>query len=232
MKQFAAKGIVLSRTDYAEADRIITFLTQDNGKVRALAKGVRKSQSKLAGGLELFSVSELSFIAGRGELNTLISSRLVKHYSNIVLDLQRTNAAYEAIRLTDKATEDAAEAAYFSLLRSLFAALDEFELNCELTMLWFEMQLLRLSGHSPNLKIDISGDKLSEDASYNFYLDRMHFSPGKSAEGKFTARDIKFLRLGFAAERPHILNQITDSAELSATARPLVRDMIQNFVSS
>ncbi|MEK7561678.1 MAG: DNA repair protein RecO, partial [Patescibacteria group bacterium] len=80
MNRYITKGIVLSRTDYGEADRILSFLTIDHGKVRAIAKGVRKSKSKLAGGIELFSVSDLTLIIGRGELNTLISTRLVRHY--------------------------------------------------------------------------------------------------------------------------------------------------------
>ncbi|MDO8591465.1 MAG: DNA repair protein RecO, partial [bacterium] len=71
MNRYVTQGIVLSRTDFGEADRILTFLTNDHGKVRAIAKGVRKSKSKLAGGIELFSISDLTLIIGRGEINTL-----------------------------------------------------------------------------------------------------------------------------------------------------------------
>jgi DNA repair protein RecO (recombination protein O) len=58
MKTIVTKGIVLTRTDYGEADRILHFLTPDQGKIAGIAKGVRKSKSKLAGGIELFSVSK------------------------------------------------------------------------------------------------------------------------------------------------------------------------------
>src|SRR3989338_4307269 len=117
MKRFVTKGIILSRTDYGEADRILTFLTNDHGKVRAIAKAVRKSKSKLAGGIELFSVSEITIVEGRGEVKTLISTRLVKHYGDIVKDLERTHQAYEFMSMLNKATEDAAEPAYFELLQ-------------------------------------------------------------------------------------------------------------------
>ena len=125
MRRYVTQGIVLSRTDYGEADRILTFLTAERGKIKALAKGVRKSKSKLAGGIELFSVSDLTLILGRGEINTLISSRLARHYGNIVKDLERTKAAYEMMRAVNRATEDGPERTYFELLDKALAALDD-----------------------------------------------------------------------------------------------------------
>jgi DNA repair protein RecO (recombination protein O) len=80
MQQLQTRGIILSRTDFGEADRILTVLTPQQGKLRLMAKGVRKIKSKLAGGIELFSVSDITYIRGKGELGTLISwiaSRLI-----------------------------------------------------------------------------------------------------------------------------------------------------------
>jgi DNA repair protein RecO (recombination protein O) len=230
MKQYRTQGIVLTRTDYAEADRILTFLTPDHGKVRAIAKGVRKSKSKLAGGIELFSVSDLSLIIGRGEVNTLISTRLVEHYGNIVKDLKRTEVGYELIRLSNKATEDGPEPAYFNLLKSAFEALDDTKLDPQLTFLWFNMQLLKLSGHEPNLKTDISGRPLATSATYEFHLDRMRFTPKLSKEGLFTANHIKFLRLGFDAGGPRVLQRVSGVERLAESAQPLVQTMLQSFV--
>jgi DNA repair protein RecO (recombination protein O) len=81
VKSLQTKAIVLSRTDYGEADRILTFLTPHEGKLRLMARGVRKAKSKVAGGIELFSTSDISFLRGRGEIGTLISARLRKYYS-------------------------------------------------------------------------------------------------------------------------------------------------------
>ena len=58
MKQSRTHGIVLTRVDYGEADRIITMLTPE-GKITLMVRGVRRIKSKLAGGVELFSVSEM-----------------------------------------------------------------------------------------------------------------------------------------------------------------------------
>ena len=59
-------AIILKRVDYGEADRILTLLTPDHGKLSLMAKGVRKIKSKLAGGIELFSISTITFAEGRG----------------------------------------------------------------------------------------------------------------------------------------------------------------------
>ena len=94
MNRTITRGIVLARTNYQEADRIITFITPDQGKLRVLAKGVRKSMSKMAGGIELFSISEIGFLKGRGELCMLTSTRLEKYFDTIVQDINRTVYIY------------------------------------------------------------------------------------------------------------------------------------------
>jgi DNA repair protein RecO (recombination protein O) len=68
MRQISTEGIILKRINFSEADRILTVLTSNNGQVSMLAKGVRKSKSKLAGGLEIFSVSEINYIDGKSDL--------------------------------------------------------------------------------------------------------------------------------------------------------------------
>jgi DNA repair protein RecO (recombination protein O) len=195
-----------------------------------MAKGVRKSKSKLAGGIELFSVSDLTFIAGRGEINTLISSRLIKNYGNIVKNIERTNAAYDAIKLINKATEEEPEEAYFQLLQSVFIALDDADLEPALALLWFQMQLLKLSGHSPNLKTDISGAKLEEAAKYSFHPDQMRFDSKSSSQANFTVNHIKFLRIGFGASTPRVLERIEQSNNLANEARPLILAMLKSFI--
>jgi DNA repair protein RecO (recombination protein O) len=125
VKQLLTEGIILSRIEYGEADRIITVLTPEHGKLRLMARGVRRIKSKLAGGIELFSVSDLSYIKGKGEIGTLVSSRLKTHYGSIVQDLSRVQLGYELIKLINKATEDQPDEEYFNLLRESFKALDD-----------------------------------------------------------------------------------------------------------
>jgi DNA repair protein RecO (recombination protein O) len=86
MDNVKTKAIVLRRTNYGEADRILNILTP-MGKMSVMAKGVRKTQSKLAGGIELFCVSDVVVHRGKGDLGVLTSARLVEFYSEIMKDL-------------------------------------------------------------------------------------------------------------------------------------------------
>lgn len=226
--RYTTRGIILTRTNFDEADRIITFLTENRGKVRGIAKGVRKSGSKLAGGIELFSVSDLTFIEGKSEINTLISTRLIKHYGNIVKDLDRANSGYGFIKRINKTTEHAADKEYFDLLEKSFNALDNLNLSLKTLELWFNMQLLKLAGHSPNLLTSASGKKLSVDTKYTFDLDKMAFS--ESSAGRFSANHIKFLRLALSVQNPEILARVEGSEKIADELNQLVETMLKNHV--
>lgn len=228
MKQLATHGIVLMRTDFGEADRIITLLTPDQGKLRLMAKGVRRVKSKLAGGIELFSVSEISFAHGRGDIGTLVSARLLKHFRHIVEDISRTMLGYELIKQLNKTTEDEPEPEYFGLLEQTFAALDDAAISAEVVDVWFGMQLLRIAGHTPNLQTDTAGTKLAASQTYAFDYDHVAFTA--QAGGQFTANYIKFLRLGFSGHQPKTLQNVQGSAELVAVCTPLIRTMAQSYL--
>jgi len=229
MNRIVTKGIVLTRTDFAEADRIISFLTPDHGKVTVIAKGVRKQKSKLAGGIELFSISDLTILKGRGEIYTLMSARLAAHYGNIVKDLNHTNTAYEMIKLTDKLTQDAAEEGYFNLLKRGFEALDDLQLQPEIVSLWFKMQLLKLSGHAPNLRTDASGLKLKR-GSYDFDSDEMRFLAKANGAGSYGTDHIKFLRIAVSAAGPKVLQRIKGSEKLTVAVGPILSSIINSLV--
>lgn len=228
MKQLVTRAIILSRTDYGEADRILTMLTPAYGKLTLLARGVRRVKSKLAGGIELFSVSEVTFIKGRGEVGTLVSTRLLKHYGQIVGNLDRTMLGYDLIKQLHKATEEEPEEAYFDLLSQAFEALNDPGINTDLIKLWFAMQLLRLGGHVPNLQTDTAGNKLQPEAGYEFSFDDSTFRP--NTEGRFAAKHIKFLRLGFAGNVPAVLQHIQGSAGLVEATAALVSTMAATYI--
>jgi DNA repair protein RecO len=224
MKQLVTTAIILSRTDYGEADRILTVLTPSYGKRALIAKGVRKIKSKLAGGIELFSVSEITFIQGRGDVGTLVSSRLVRYYERIVTNLDRTMLGYELIKQLHKATEDETEAEYFDLLHQSFEALNDPEIPIATIRLWFTIQLLRLGGHTPNLQTDDQGAKLLADQTYQFNFDAMAFSPNPQ-HGVFVADHIKLLRLAFAGHTPKVLTAVQGSGKLLVELQPMVQNL-------
>ena len=228
MNQLTTTAIVLSRTNYGEADRIVTVLTPDYGRLRLMAKGVRKVKSKLAGGIELFSVSHISFIKGRGDISTLVSARLERHYGNIVSDITRVQLGYDLIKLLNKTIEDDVEKDYFVLLEQAFYALDDLANSSELVEMWFMAQLLRLGGHMPNLQTDSFGEKLDPHASYEFDFDAMAFV--QHDQGQLTADHIKFMRLIFSGNQPKILRQVSGSDQLVQYCWPLIRRMFADLL--
>ena len=229
MNQQLTTGIILRRTDYGEADRIISLLTPEHGKLSLVAKGVRKVKSKLAGGIELFSVSHITYLAPRtgSGLGTLVSARLDKHYDHIVKDIDRTMLGYDLIKQLDKATEDNPEPAYFELLQQAFEALNDATIDRQLIKLWFDAQLLRLSGHTPNLQTDTAGAKLEAGNHYEFSHDDMSFIA--RPEGGYSTDEIKFLRLIFNGNTPDVLTKITGSEALTQRVDQLVNFMHQQY---
>jgi DNA repair protein RecO (recombination protein O) len=223
MNQLVTTGIVLSRTDFGEADRIITILTPDYGKLRLMGKGVRRVKSKLAGGIELFSVSNITFIHGRSDIGTLISTRLIRHYGHIVNDITRVQLGYELIKTLNKITEDQPEPEYFVLLEQTFQSLDKPAISELLVRCWYIAQLLRIGGHSPNLQTDTAGQQLTEDSTYNFSIDDMSLISHKN--GRLTAEHIKFLRLLFGNNEPKTLQRVAGIERLLVVAVPMIQAM-------
>lgn len=219
-QQIVTKGIVLTRTNFGEADRILTVITPDYGKRRLMAKGVRKVKSKLAGGIELFSVSDITFLPGKGDIGTLVSTRMLNHYSHIVEDLNRTMLGYEILKRLNKVTEDATEPEYFELLLNTLQALDE-GMDISLLEIWFDAQIQTLAGRQPNLSTDQNGNKLEAGKRYAFDSENMTFVP--AGQGSFTTEHIKLLRLIFGLENPQKLGQINEVAKLL----PLCKRILQ-----
>lgn len=228
MRGTVTTGIVLARTNFQEADRIITVLTPDYGKIRLMAKGVRRVKSKLAGGIELFSVSDVTFLPGRKEIGTLISSRLVTHYGDIVQDINRTMLGYELLKRINRVTEDAAGEEYFKLLNHVLAGLNNKDLPAELIELWFTMQLLKITGHSPKLRTDTIGNSLAADKNYKFSYDDMCFLVHK--DGPFRANHIKLLRLGIGTAEPGKLSQVKGTENLASETLLLANTMLTRLV--
>lgn len=193
MKVLKDFGIILRRTEYGEADRIITFLTKDHGKTRAIAKGVRRAKSKMAGGLELFSVSELHYIQGRGDIDTITSTRLHVHFGEIVKHLDRTEQAYAMLKLIDKTVEDHTGQEYFSVLHESLAAIDDVRISVSLVDMSCTMRILQLLGNLPDFSKDSHGDSLNPDIRYEFDFEAISFT--EKSNGPFEKNHLKVLKL-------------------------------------
>lgn len=212
MNHFQTRAIVLKRTDYGEADRIITLLTPNHGKFSTLAKGVRKIKSKLAGGVELFTVNDVVIIQGKGELRTLRSSRMHRHFSRLVEEYPRVQAASDVITQINKATEVESEPEYFELLEIALESLNDRTIPIAVAQFWFKIQLLQLQGRTPNFENDSNGEKLSSGSSYRFNAEEGLLETAQSGLG---VDHIKFGRLALQL-RPLQLNRVGDAEQLAS----------------
>ncbi len=193
MNQYKDTAIVLSRIEYGERDRILTLLTREHGKITVIAKGVRAAKSKLAGGIELFSETEISVVSGRGSMGTLVSARLLRHHGNIVKDLERTSLAYSFLQTLQKMVEDETGQEYYDVLAISLSALGDPEFDYHIVSLWFALHVLRLSGRLPNLAVN-------KGESFDFDHDKQQFQPVEG--GSFSQNDLKALRLCAKASKP------------------------------
>ena len=119
---YRAESITLRRSDLGEADRILTLYTREHGKRRAVAKSVRRPQSRLAGHIELFTHAEV-FLAVGTNLDVLTQATAIEVFPAIADDLARFARASWAAELVDRLTPE--EEADLNFLR-IFSKLYDF----------------------------------------------------------------------------------------------------------
>ena len=146
------EGVILRTIKLGEADRIATIFTRDNGKVRAVAKGVRKTKSRFGARLEPYTRVHLLIYRGRGELDTITSADIVDPFKGLRSDFGRLTAAAALVELVEKITPDRerADSTYDLLLGGLGALSDG---RGSSVVPGFVVKLLSISGYHPQLSV-------------------------------------------------------------------------------
>jgi DNA repair protein RecO (recombination protein O) len=152
---YRTEALVLRRTDFGEADRLVTLLTRDYGKVRAVARGARRPVSKHSGNLELFVAVEVLLARGR-ELDFISQSELRQAHRRVREDLQAASYAYYLVEVADALLEPGdAAGGPFELLRATLGALDAGA-PPRLLAAHYLLKLLDLVGFRPELFVCLS----------------------------------------------------------------------------
>lgn len=192
MKTTRARAIVLRRTNFGEADRILDVLTPD-GRLSVMARGVRREKSKLAGGIELFAVCDVVIGQGKGDLGVLTSARLVQFYRHILEDYDRMQFGYETLGQVARASASLDEPQWYMIVAEVLAALDALTVPLALIQTWFYVRVAQLLGDEFNTIRDHAGDQLSSDKKYRY--DNQEKGLVEDDRGPITADHIKILRL-------------------------------------
>ncbi|HEX6595678.1 MAG TPA: DNA repair protein RecO [Acidimicrobiales bacterium] len=122
MSLYRETGVVLRTMRLGEADRIVTFLTSGRGKVRAVAKGVRKTKSRFGGRLEPLNHVSLLLYEGR-ELDVVTQAESLEQFRAVREDLDRLAKATSLLEAADQVAQErhAATRLYTMLLGALRA---------------------------------------------------------------------------------------------------------------
>ena len=149
MKSYQTEAVVLRSRKYLEADCLLTLLTKEKGKLSAIAKGVRKSKSKLRGGVQVFTLNDMLLYRGRN-LDTVTQSQCLETFAPLQEDLRSVAAASYWSELLDSLTPERERD-----IRLFQLAVAGLHLLClssnEIIVRGLEIKLLSYLGYRPHL---------------------------------------------------------------------------------
>ena len=151
MTLYRDQAVVLRTQKLGEADRIVTMLSRRHGKVRAVAKGVRRTKSRWGGRLEPFVHVDVQNYQGR-ELDVVTQAEIVDAFAAMMGDYERYTAGTAMLEATDRLTEEREPALrMYLLLVGGLRTLDGGEHSPALVLDAFLLRALSVSGYEPAL---------------------------------------------------------------------------------
>ncbi|MDP2210697.1 MAG: DNA repair protein RecO [Candidatus Aquicultor sp.] len=152
MSLYKTCGIVLRTHKLGEADRIVTILTANHGKVRAVAKGVRKTKSKFGSRLEPFTNVELVLYKGRN-LDIVTQAEINNSFSDIRENFDRITYGSAMLDLANKVSvEGERDVSLYNLLLRSLDVISRTRKNFRLLLIAFDIKLMAISGYMPKLE--------------------------------------------------------------------------------
>lgn len=149
MTLYRDKGVVLRSYKLGESDRIVVLMTEQHGKVRAVAKGIRKTKSKIGARLEPLSHVEVQLYKGR-ELDTVSQVELIDSSARLHNNLDKLTQGISMLEAVDQIAEDREPSPH--LYRMLHGALNALmEQESPVMLAAFYWKLLAAEGVSPQV---------------------------------------------------------------------------------
>ncbi|HVA88104.1 MAG TPA: DNA repair protein RecO [Candidatus Saccharimonadales bacterium] len=160
-RPYVTDAIVLSRFELGEADRVLTMITPEYGKIRAIAKGVRRQKSRLGGSLEPFA--ELRIALAHGRTFEIVTQVSVGHAWLRMRDsLESAATAWYLAELAERSIEENGVAqAQYTLLHRAYELLDEGMAPGRVAR-WYEMRLADELGMRPEVDRCVECDRVLE----------------------------------------------------------------------
>ena len=166
-RTYKSNGIILKGIPLGEADRIVTIYTPELGKLRLVAKGVRRSRSRMSGYLEPLTYVLISVAEGR-TIDTITEVEIIQSFREMREDLLLISKGLYFAELVDKFTVDSSPGtAEFKLLFNGLARLKASQ-TTDLALRYFEMQMLKITGFGPEINQCIECHNELEIDSHGF----------------------------------------------------------------
>ncbi|WP_018142710.1 DNA repair protein RecO [Alloscardovia criceti] len=237
MPSYTDEGVVLRTAKLGEADKIITILTPEHGKIRAVAKGVRRTKSRFGGRLEPFSRNKFLIFEGRGELQHINQAEsLVSYGSSFVEDYDCYIAANVMVEAVDKLLDSAIDMmpsdvrAYYRLLISALASLSRKEHRAEVIENSFLLRLLATGGWSPHLdNCEVCG----RQTDLNFFSVQaggMMCSTDRLLDAREISHESRVQLFALLKGRWDLLPETTGKQVLNPDVPEIVEDWLQYYV--
>jgi len=165
-RTYQTEAIVIKRTKFGEADRLVTFFTPGLGKVRAIAKGAMRPRSKLGGNIELLTYSLLQLARGRS-LDIITQAQAIENFLPLRESLELTSYGFYIAEIIDAFTDENIEdQELFDLALDTLRRISSGG-EGERALRYFELRLLDHLGYRPQLgKCTSCGRQLAEETNY------------------------------------------------------------------
>lgn len=165
-RSFRAEVVVLRHRDQGEADRMLTVYSRQRGKIRALAKGVRKVRSRKGGHVEPFTRVKLQLAKGKNWY-IVTQAEAIETYPALRENLEAVGYASYIVELLDKFTyEEEENSAVYRLVINTLARLARGD-DPQAVVRYYEMRLLDLLGFRPELKnCVVTDDEIKPEDQY------------------------------------------------------------------
>lgn len=142
------EAIVIRTTDYGESNKVLTVYTKDFGKMGIMARGAKKTKSRLSSVSQLFTHAHFLIQKGSG-LGSLSQGEIIHSYRGIKQDIIKTAYGAYMVEFLDKVVEEnKPSSALFEFLSLSLNYLDE-GIDPDILKAIFEMKMLRISGVGP-----------------------------------------------------------------------------------
>jgi DNA repair protein RecO (recombination protein O) len=233
-RSYHCEALILRHAPFGEADLLVTFFTRQRGKVRAVARGARRSNSKLVGHLEPLTQVSLSLAQGRGGLDHVSQAQLMESFASLKDDLQAITKGFYLAELVDGFGSEANpnQPLYHLALATLDAIGQDPE--SELPLRFFELRLLKVSGLMPELYRCVECRNELAPESHRFSPDLggalcLDCRPADAHVRPLSLRALKVLRL-LDRSRPTEIPSIQMDVSLAQEIKSLLKMSIEYWL--